>query len=495
MITLAEEILLRAAELRDAPAVAGSATLTYDDLAARVAELAAILRRETPGGALVASAVAHAHAGLVAVLAAGIARRALLPLDLGYPQAYRESIVADARPALLLTETPSGEVVAAPARLPDNAGPRVDLDDVAYVMYTSGSTGRPKGVVVSQESLLTRIAAFARTPGLAPHESMLAASALSFDVSLVELLVPPFVGARMISAPAGARRDPSLFDETVERYGPEVVQATPSYFRLALAMGWKGAPASRIWSVGEPLTGALAAELLPRCGELWNLYGPTEATIYASVARVRTADRIVLGTSVPGTALCLAGHRRGTRGTASTTGTPPRRAAPAEPVEGEILIYGTGLADGYLDRPEMTAERFAVMDTPHGPRTCYRTGDLGRLAGDGEIEFLGRLDDQVKIRGHRVELGHVEAVFESHPGVRAAVALVLAPEDPARAQLAVMAAVEESTTVRDLRRWAVDRLPAAMVPERMTLVAALPRTPAGKADRVAVRATFVAAMH
>lgn len=476
MMTLAEEILRQAEELRDVPAVAGSATLTYGDLAARVVDLAAVLRRETPPGALVASAVAHAHAGLVAMLAAGIARRALLPLDLGYPRAYRESIVADARAALLLDETPSGDVVAAPTRLPDNAAPRVGFEDVAYVMYTSGSTGKPKGVVVSQAALLGRIAALARHPGLAAHESMLAMSALSFDVSLVELLVPPFAGARMVSAPAGARRDPSLFEETVERYGPDVLQATPSYFRLALAMGWQGAPASRIWSVGEALTGALAAELLPRCRELWNLYGPTEATIYASVARVRTAERIVLGESLPGTALCLTG---------TTT----------EPAAGEVLIYGAGLADGYLDRPELTAERFTVMDTPHGRRRCYRTGDLGRLTADGALEFLGRLDDQVKIRGHRVELGHVESVIEGHPGVRAAVALVLVPEDAAGTQLAVMAAVEELTTVRELRQWAVDRLPIAMVPQRFTLVPALPRTPAGKADRVAVRAAFAAGAH
>ncbi|MBR7832549.1 AMP-binding protein [Actinospica durhamensis] len=506
MITIAEEILRRADGYLDAPAVEGSAQLTYRELIARGEALAAVLRRETPPGALVASEAATSHCGLTAVLAAGLARRALLPLDLGYPPAYREGVIREARAALVLREDASGELVAEVPQVLEGVEPRVGLADTAYVMYTSGSTGKPKGVVISQEALHGRIASLASTPGLARHESMLGMSALSFDVSLAELLVPPFVGARLVSAPAEARRDPNLFEEVLDRYHPDVLQATPSYWRLALAMGWEGAPQCRIWSVGEAMNTTLAAELVPLCRELWNLYGPTEATIYATIAHVRSPERIVLGDSLPGTAVCLAGHGAGPsrtaysdapadpdgaadpEGTADADGADPK----AEP-QGEILIYGAGLADGYLDREELTRERFTVMDTPHGPRRCYRTGDLGRLASDGELEFLGRLDDQLKFRGYRVELGHIEAVFEDHPSVRAAAALALAPEDPARTQLAVMVAAEEAATVRDLRRWAMERLPRAMVPERIAVVPALPRTPAGKADRVSIRATFAAA--
>ncbi len=464
MITLAEHILRRAARTPEAPAVEGAVRWSYGELAERVRRLAEELRELTPEGSLVASEAVSAHAGAVALLAAGSVRRALLPVETTYPEEYREGVLRDARVAAVLRESPDGELTVAVHGLP---GARLGMQGIAYTLYTSGSTGRPKGVVVSHEALLARMTALPLAPGLAPGESMLALSALSFDVSVTELLLPLYVGGRIVSAPPGARRDQELFQDFVEDCRPDVLQATPSYWRLALACGWKGAPDARLWTVGEALTESLAADLLPRCAELWNAYGPTETTIYATAALVRSADEIRLGDPLPGTGLLL-----------------------AEP-EGEIVLYGTGLAEGYLDRDELTAERFPVLDTPDGPRRCYRTGDRGRLHPDGGLEFLGRLDDQVKVHGNRVELGHVESVFESCEGVREAVALLLESTEPEQPRLGVVVVVEPDVTRRRLREHALRLLPRPMIPEQIIVThEPLPRTPAGKADRVALRGRY-----
>ncbi len=205
-------------------------------------------------------------------------------------------------------------------------------------------------------------------------------------------------------------------------------------------------PAADLWCGGEEMTTALAADLLPRGRRLWNVYGPTEATIWASAQLVTSPGDITLGTALPGSGM---------------------RLSP----EGEILLYGAGLASGYLDRPGLTAERFR----PTATGLCYHTGDRGQLRPDGRIEFLGRDDDQVKLRGHRIELGEIERTLEAHESVSEAVVVVSAPDDPARTHLTAFVVVRHpEPTVRDLRRWLADRLPASMRPARIEMAAALP---------------------
>jgi D-alanine--poly(phosphoribitol) ligase subunit 1 len=470
MMTVAEHVLRRARQTPDRPAVLGTAELSYGELAARAVRLASTLRAQTPPGSVIASEAATGHAGAVALLAAGAARRVLLPVDLAYPAAYREAVMRDARVAGILREDGYGELSHTVFDPGHPLGPRAGLERIAYVIYTSGSTGKPKGVVISHAALLGRLSALSSTPGLSAGESMLAMSALSFDVSIVEVLLPLYVGGLMVSAPVEARRDPDALGELLKARRPDVLQATPSYWRLAVGSGWQGIPQARLWSVGEALTGSLAGELLPRCRQLWNLYGPTEATIYVTSYLVRAAGCVHLGDPLPGTGLFLAG---------------------GEDV-GEIVLFGAGLAEGYLDREDLTAERFPTLHTPGGQRRCYRTGDRARRHPDGELEFLGRMDDQVKVHGYRVELGHVESVFEAHPEVREVAALLLGAEDHEPAQLvAAVVAVNAAVSARRLREWAAPRLPRAMIPERFFLMERpLPRTSAGKVDRVALRRQY-----
>lgn len=445
--------------------------LTYTELAEQAGDLAKILTALSDEGSLVAFQIPDLARACVAVVAAASARRAFVPLSSDSPPAHRAQVIRDAGPQLLVRVGQDGAFLCDAIEAEQVDGYSSDATDVAYVMYTSGSTGRPKGVVVSHQALWERLAALSQTPGLHRGESMLAMTALSFDISMAELLLPLYAGGTLIAAPEEARLEPSVFADCVAQRRPDVVQATPSFWRLAIASGWRGSPTTRIWCGGEAMTSALARPLHSRCAELWNVYGPTEATIWATADLIHDPARISLGQPLPGTGVSI------------VDGDGAVISKPGQP--GELLLHGAGIADGYLNRPDLTAERFAPRMTAQGQQICYRTGDRAQYRDDATIEFLGRMDAQIKLRGHRIELGEIESVLESHPDVSQAVVVVRNADVPERASLVafvVLPAVE--TSIPDLRRWLASRLPPIMRPARVLRMAALPRTVAGKVDRV-----------
>ncbi|MDR3036401.1 MAG: amino acid adenylation domain-containing protein [Kitasatospora sp.] len=462
----------------EAPAVRGAADLSYGQLVAAVDELASRIHELTEPGCVVALDAADPLSGVLGILATAQSGNTLLPLDRQSPPAHRDRILGDARPSVLLREAAPGRLDAVAQDLPPapDGAARVPAD-TAYIMYTSGSTGAPKGVLVSHAALHDRLAGLAAIPGLAAGETVLAMTALSFDICLAELLLPLTVGATIVSVPAEVHLDPYEFADFLELHRPDVAQATPSFWRMAVSGPWTGSPGLRVWCGGEPLTPALAGELLPRCGQLWNLYGPTEATVWATAARVSTAGSVTLGRPLPGTGVLL------TRQSGTTT-----RPLGEPGDEGEVTLWGAGLATGYLGDEDLTRRRFRTLDTGHGGRRrCYLTGDLGRYGAEGEIEFLGRTDTQVKIRGHRVELGAVEAVLEEHPAVSAAIALLRDGDRPERAAVVAVVAARGRLSERELRVWLKDRLPASHRPQHLLFRDRLPHTTAGKVDRVALR--------
>lgn len=468
--------VVQAQAQRDPLAIAacGERNYTYTELMDRAADASKLILAAADPGAIVALDVAAPAAGAIAILAAAKACCPVLPLSPDAPQARRQAMLADARPAVLLSEAGDDTLTAEP--LPPGPGldaPSVrpyNMRDVAYIMYTSGSTGRPKGVVVPHDGLLSKLEALACVPGFGPGDSFLAMSTLTFDISLAELFVPLITGGRFVAAPPATRLDPEVFDRVVRASHPDVIQATPSFWRLALSWGWRGCDGSRLWSGGEVLTPGLARKLLGVCAELWNVYGPTETTLWATAARITAPGSIGLGEPLPGSGLCLAG----------SDGELVKE--PGHPAE--ILLYGAGVALGYLNRPELTTELFKVRDTFDGPRLCYRTGDQAQYADDGRLQFLGRTDGQVKLRGHRIELAELEAVAEEHPAVREAVAVLRDADDPARAHLALFVVAGPELTGRRVRDWMSERLPAAMRPGRILIRPALPRTSSGKVDRI-----------
>ncbi|MGH3375551.1 MAG: AMP-binding protein, partial [Actinoallomurus sp.] len=313
MTTVWEVFEAQARHRPAAVAIRGAEELSYGELAGHAEELARKLLARTRPGTLVALEATGTAAGTIAFLAAAKAGCPILPLSPDSPPRHRAGILSRARPGLLLREQPGPSFAIEPVTL-DDPGPGQDpaapwppgLAQAAYVMFTSGSTGKPKGVVVSHDALLCRLRGMARRPGFGEQDSFLAMTALSFDPCLAELLMPLVVGGQIVAAPPTARLDPEIFAETVRAGRPSVIQATPSFWRLALTSGWTGAPDSTLWCGGEALTPGLAARLLPVSAGLWNVYGPTETTVWSCAAHVTSPESIGLGRPLDGTGLALA---------------------------------------------------------------------------------------------------------------------------------------------------------------------------------------------
>ncbi|MDF5754041.1 amino acid adenylation domain-containing protein [Spongiactinospora sp. TRM90649] len=457
-VTLADLVLERAAETPDAVAVVhGETTLTYAELTRRAAGLAVRLAAEGIGrGDLVAVATGRGPEMPLALLGVAMSGAAYLPVDPDYPAARVDYVLADARVARVLTDEDVRRLA-----VPDPAGPLASArpGEPAYVLYTSGSTGRPKGVVVPHRALTNFLFAMRSLLGATADDTWLALTSLSFDISALELYLPLITGGRVVLAESADARDGEAVAALVARHGVTHVQATPS--------GWRMMPGVRVDTAltgGEPLPPALAAELRPRARRLFNVYGPTETTIWSTAWEVPDPPgEVAIGGPIANTTL----HVVDRHGHLTPIGVP-----------GELLIGGAGLADGYLRRPALTAERF--VPDPYGPpgTRLYRTGDLARRRADGVLECLGRTDHQVKLRGHRIEPGEIEAVLESHPGVEQAVVTVR--------DETLVAFVVGSAPITELRAHAAAALPPYMVPAAFAELDALPLTPNGKVDRAAL---------
>ncbi|MEU6075791.1 amino acid adenylation domain-containing protein [Micromonospora sp. NPDC047074] len=478
----------------DAPAVAdGDRTLTYAQLDAAAARLAALLRQHGVGtGALVAVALDRSWQAVVTVLAVLRCRAAYLPVDPGHPPARQEAILADAAPALVVTGAAGqatrptlaldgASLLDGPVPAGDPDGPP-SADDLAYVLYTSGSTGRPKGVAVRQGALVNLLLGVRDLLGSGPRDRWLHLTSLSFDISTVEVLLPLVTGGRVVVASTVGALDGAGVLRLVRDTGVTHVQATPSGWRVLLAAGL-GAPAPDAAGTspeplvavagGEALPVALARELRARTARLVNGYGPTEATVYATMADI-PADpgEVTIGRPLPNVRAYVLDETR--------------RPVPLG-LPGELYLAGAGLAAGYLGRADRTAERFVPDPFARAGGRLYRTGDRCRWLPDGRIEFLGRTDDQVKIRGHRVELGEIDARLLDHPGVAAA-ATVLRHDAGEPRLVAYVVGRAAAPQPAELRQHLASSLPQAVLPTDFVALDRLPLGPTGKVDRAALPA-------
>ncbi|MBW3602360.1 MAG: amino acid adenylation domain-containing protein, partial [Actinobacteria bacterium] len=447
-----------AAERGRQPAVVDHAgtVLTYAELDARANRVAHRLRHcGVRRDAVVALCLPRSVDALVGILAVLKAGGVWLSIDPDDPPARRSLLAEDSGAVLVLTELPEGSDEDGP---PDGD---VHPENLAYLFYTSGSTGRPKAVAVSHRAVVGFMRAFAERLGLDDGTVGLAALKPTFDVSVVNLLLPLLVGGTVVLPPPGAEIDGRELRRLLDEHRCTTVHLTPSVWQLVLDAGWEGSDRLAAVCGGEPALPSLWSALAARAGSAWNAYGPTEATIWATVAQVDDPDAVDLGEPLGnGTVHVL-----------------DDRLEPApDGVVGELCIGGVGLARGYLGRPGLTAERF--VPDPFGPpgSRLYRTGDRVRRRHDGSLRFLGRVDHQVKVRGQRVELGEIETVLEAHPRVGRA---VVATPDRRR----LVAYTVGTATATELRAWVAAHLPAAMAPSAFVAVEAFPLTASGKVDR------------
>jgi len=443
----------------------------------------ALARRGIGRGDLVGVYVPRSLDMLVAVLGVLKSGAAYVPLDPEFPQERLGYMAghADLRYLLVtpglhpppeLTEGRSclvvGELAAEPAD--GQPLPPVRGDDLAYVLFTSGSTGQPKGVRILHRNLVNFLLAMREQPGYGAGDTLCAVTTLSFDIAGLELYLPLISGGRMVIATAAEYGDPPALYELIARSGCTVFQTTPSLLRLLQGIGREDEVRKlRLFVGGEALPLALARSLAGCCRELWNLYGPTETTIWSTVARIWPGmEPIPLGRPIANTRIYVLDER----------------GQPQPPgVVGEIWIAGDGVADGYLNRPDLTAERF--VDDPIVGGRMYRTGDRGCWR-DGQLYFNGRADDQIKIRGYRIEPGDIEAATATEPGVRECVVVARSfGDNDLRLVLYVAAAAGDGVAER-LRARLHRQLPAYMQPQHIERLDALPKTPNGKIDRKAL---------
>lgn len=475
--TVHAPVFAQAARTPDLPAVIGpDGTLSYADLVSGALAVAGGLAAEgVRPGDLVAVCLPKGPEQLVAVLGVLAAGAAYVPVGGEQPPVRRERILRRAGVSVLIgaTGVPPERLRAAPP-LAEPVLPAAD--DLAYVIFTSGSTGEPKGVEITHAAALNTIVEINARFGVGVGDRVLAVSSLDFDLSVYDLFGLLAVGGALVCVTEEQRRDARAQSALVAEHGVTVWNTVPALLEMLLVAAGDGSLASlrAVLVSGDRVAVDLGRRLRDRApgARFAALGGATEAAIWSNV------------------------YEPGPDGTAPAA-EPAWRSMPygyplprqrfrvvdahgrdcPDWVTGELWIGGAGVALGYRGDPERSAAQFPVID---GER-WYRTRDLGRYRPGGVLEFLGRADNQVKLRGHRIELGEVETALAGHPGVSAAIALVVAEPYPHLGAV-VTTAEPDAFDVAALLRRAADHLPPAMVPETVVALAAMPLTRNGKAD-------------
>ena len=475
----------------DQMAVASDAQdVTFAALDARANAMARFLRGVgvKPGDrvAVLLDRGVQAYVTLFALLKA---RATYVPLDSNLPPDRLSFIAADAGVALVIAHRRFA------ANLERVAAPRIDLEDaqaridacgdgpltreesagaensICYILYTSGTTGQPKGVAIGHGSICNFVRVAAARYGFGPGDRVYQGMSIAFDFSIEELWVPLVAGATLVPNASAA----SLFGEELAEFLEERGVTCFCCVPTLLASIERDLPKIRVLLVGGEACPPALVKRWSRPGRsMLNSYGPTEATVTATLGQLTPGRPVTIGRPLPSYSVVILDAARD-------------EAVPLG-AAGELGIAGIGVAQGYLNRPELTQAKFIVdfLGLPHNPSgRIYRTGDLARVNAEGEIEFLGRIDTQVKIRGYRIELTEIESVLLEIPAIAQAVVAVHEPEPGGRELVAYYAvghgapAPERAAILGMLKA----RLPAYMAPAYLERLPFIPTLVSNKADR------------
>ncbi len=486
----------QAAETPDAIAVVDEHhELTYRELNERANQLAGYLTKLGVGPECLVGICVNRSCemvvGLLGILKAG---GAYVPLDAAYPKERLRFVIEDADVKTLVT---SSDLVGS---LPPHGAEVLCLDtdrelmvnesvnnptaaavagNTSYAIYTSGSTGKPKGVQVPHCAVVNLLNAVRKSQRCTSQDIVLAVTTLSFDIAALEIFLPLTTGARLVLVSREVAVDGARLAAKLTHSGATIMQATPSTWQMLFEAGWNGSKDFKILCGGEALNRNLANQLLSASQTAWNLYGPTETTIWSTAGKIEPGP-LHIGGPLDNTQVYVL-HK-------------DLQLAPAG-AHGELHIGGDGVTRGYLNRPELTAEKFIPNPFSEKPGArLYQTGDLVRYLPDGKIEYLGRIDQQVKVRGFRIELGEIETALRQHDAVNAAVVTALDDAAGGKRLVAYMVlqndhlATNSSSIIAELKELLKSQLPEYMMPSAFVVLETLPLTPNGKVDRRALPA-------
>lgn len=474
----------------------GDEALPMSEVCDRAARIGRMLADRGAGPETLVGLCAGRGTGmLTALLGVWWAGAGYVPMDPGYPRARLTAMARSAELRVIICDAANrdlawsvagdaeliclGASLALAAEDPLDPVP-VPATALAYVIFTSGSTGQPKGVEIEHRAVTNLVASFRRAIGLGSGDRFVAVTTMSFDIAVLELLLPLACGADLVIATDDQAREPGRLRSLIERTAATAMQATPQTWRMLVAgAGVPGGLRLRMCG-GEALSADLADQLISPGATVWNVYGPTETTVWSAAGIARDAARAAeIGPPIEQTRVYVLDDLL--------------MPVPVG-VVGEVCLAGRGVARGYHDRPMLTAGSFRPDPWSSEPGgRMYRTGDLGRWREGGGLELVGRNDHQVKIRGFRVELGEIETVLRRHRDVREAVVVIAAAAADEATLVAYVVPRRGSVLARpgadllaELRPQLSAVLPDYMIPALLIPLPVLPLTSNAKVDRSAL---------
>lgn len=476
-------------------------SLSYQQLNDRACQLAHyLINRGIGNGDVIAIMMKAGTNALLTMLAVMKTGAAYLPLDVLTGPQRLQNITDDAEVKFIITD---GDIESA-KQIHDcinlskitwrdwsthelNQGAR--SDDLMYILYTSGSTGQPKGVAIEHQNVSNFLLSMTKRPGFCTDDRLLAVTPITFDISVLELYLPLINGGTLVLGAHQAVQDGEQLGQLITDNDITIMQATPAVWRILMDAQWQGKKHFKALTGGEGIADDLAVTLAEKCAELWNMYGPTETTVWSSCGQLisnESADSknsiVHIGNAIDNTGIFVLDD---------SGQIVPRGVA------GHIHISGAGLARGYHNQDELTAQSFVNLQwntgTPegidNGMQRMYSTGDLGKYNHDGHLIHLGRIDHQIKLNGFRIEPAEIEKVLNKHDFIsEALVILNESSNNPAQQKRKELVAYYVQTknshiTISDIRQHLAEYLPQYMIPAQFVALDAFPLNSSGKKDR------------
>ena len=399
-----------------------------------------------------------------------------IPVDISWPISRVYQVLGDSKVKKIITSEKYADLFPEMECL---IVEKIDLDkelfcvqldnDISYVLYTSGSTGTPKGVAVKYKSLINLIKGISEVIPFSSNDTIACLTSVSFDIFFVESVMAKYLGLKIVVANNEEQKNPKYMAKMISENNVTVLQMTPSRLQLLASYDSELSCLDKVKNImigGEAFPLGLLKTLQNKTkARIYNMYGPTETTVWSAISELTNKDKIDIGYPIRNTKIIIVDENN---------------QIAKDGQVGEICIAGTGLAKGYIGRPELTKEKFTVIPSI-GKSKIYRTGDYGRYLESGELECLGRIDNQIKINGYRVELEEIEAFVSGFDGISQAMAVL--NESQNRKELVVYYIGKSNIDSKDIISYLENKIPSYMIPAHFYRVDQFNYTLNGKIDR------------